>query len=135
MFHGASNNQREDLSDDSAQLPRGLKIDAKAVKGKYGGINITWDIQPTNWVVRVKPEIATYFGGRFTSKPGADHRLAKSSQCFSRPFAYGTYRSTLAIDFVNSSKSYIYDLGILPSFNIGKSLNFSTLMPILNAII
>ena len=116
--------QRGDPNDDSAKLPQGLKIDAKAVEEKYGGINITWDIQPANDVVGVMPLIETKVGGAFHTYQGFERSFAKNSQCFSRPISNGTYRATLAINFVNSSRSYIYDLGILPSVNIGKSLNF-----------
>ena len=116
--------QRGDPPDDSVKLPQGLKIDAKAVEEKYRGINITWDIQPANGVVSVRPQIETRDGGGLHTYQGSERRFAKNSQCFSRPISNGTYRATLAINFVNSSRSYIYDLGILPSVNIGKSLNF-----------
>ena len=116
--------QREDFPDDSGKLPEGVTIDAKAVKGKYGDIHTTWDIQPANWVKRVQPQIETVVEGKYIYRSRRDHHLAKNSQCFSRQFPNSTYNCTVAIDFVNSNQSYIYDLGTLPPVNIGKSLNF-----------
>ena len=117
-------NQIEDLPDDSEKLPEGVTIDVKAAKEKYSGINLTCVIQPANCVEGVQPQIETVVEGQYIYRHRRDHHLARNSQCFFRQFPNNDYNCTLAIDFVNSNRSYIYDLGTLLPVNIGKSLNF-----------
>ena len=117
----------------SDQFPLDLQVNATAVEERYGGINITWDVQPAADIASVQPRILTnYLGDNYYSIDGIVHPLAKHSQCFSRVSTNKPYHCLLIIRYVHFPGLSLYNLDTLPARDISKSLNLSTQMPILN---